>query len=264
MLFKKISTNAVKNNLLHIPLYYFDLTCNLIIKTKAYPKILQDAKKNNKNYSIILYELAEGDLMSFINKNIDTEMWKNIYEQVFMSIFILHNMGYIHNDTHRGNFLYRKINKGGCFHYKINGNDYYIKNLGILWMIWDFGNSRDITTVVKYNYLNDYYYINALLCHRNKELEKKDYFMKSLFQKSFPEEVLSGYLDSNIKQSSTIKSIQEELYKRFLGTSHNGKNLITDSLERNMNSSKFIKLLADENILFSKTPIGKVISSSSF
>ena len=69
VLFKKISTNAVKNNLLHIPLYYYDLTCNLIIKTKAYPKILQDAKKNNKNYSIILYELAEGDLMSFINKN---------------------------------------------------------------------------------------------------------------------------------------------------------------------------------------------------
>jgi phosphatidate cytidylyltransferase len=45
----------------------------------------------------------------------------------------------IHNDCHTGNFLFHKIKPGGYFHYNIFGIDYYLENLGYLWVIWDFG-----------------------------------------------------------------------------------------------------------------------------
>jgi hypothetical protein len=44
-----------------------------------------------------------------------------------------------HNDAHAGNFLYHKIKSDGYFHYNIYGKDYYLKNIGFLWVIWDFG-----------------------------------------------------------------------------------------------------------------------------
>jgi hypothetical protein len=267
-LYKKISMNAVKNNLLHIPLYYNDSTCNNLIRDSNYPKILREATQNIKNYSIMLYELADGDLISFLKNNeLDAEMWKNIYEQVYMSIFIIHSMGYIHNDTHLGNFLYRKINKGGCFHYKINGENYYIKNLGILWMIWDFGNTKDITTMSKYLYSNDYYRTNNLLSHRNKDFEKKDIFLKSLYYVRDDDDPANpptaGGLNDKIKIPPIIKkNIQDKLSTIFYGTSAKADNLPIESMNNKMNTYKFIKLLKDKDILFSSSPIGEVIHSS--
>ena len=267
-LYKKFSTNAVKNNLLHIPLYYFDSTCSNLIRDSEYPKILKEAKKNYKNYSIMLYELAYGDLISFLKNNeLDAEMWKNIYEQVYMSIFIIHSMGYVHNDTHLGNFLYRKINKGGCFHYKINGENYYIKNLGILWMIWDFGNTKDITQQSKYIYSNDYYRTNNLLSRRNKEFEKKDIFLNSLYyihDNDPANPPTAGGLNEKIKIPPSIeKNIQDKLSTIFYGTSYaKADNLPKESIADKMNTYKFIKLLKDKDILFSSSPIGEVIHSS--
>ena len=44
-----------------------------------------------------------------------------------------------HNDAHAGNFLYHRIKPGGYFHYNIYGQDFYLENIGYLWVIWDFG-----------------------------------------------------------------------------------------------------------------------------
>ena len=44
-----------------------------------------------------------------------------------------------HNDAHAGNFLYHRIKPGGYFHYNIYGQDFYLENIGFLWVIWDFG-----------------------------------------------------------------------------------------------------------------------------
>ena len=45
-------------------------------------------------------------------------------------------------DSHSGNFLFRKIKKGGYYHYNIYGKDYYVENLGYVWEIQDFGFSH--------------------------------------------------------------------------------------------------------------------------
>ena len=60
--------------------------------------------------------------------------------QIFISIMFFHYYtNSHHNDAHSGNFLYHKIKPGGYFHYNIYGKDYYLENIGYLWVIWDFG-----------------------------------------------------------------------------------------------------------------------------
>jgi hypothetical protein len=262
-LFKELSFNANKKNIQHIPLYYNYTICDKIIRKNEYPNILSNAKYNYKYYSLLLFENAEDNLSSFINDySIDKNMWKNIYEQTYISIFILHSMGYIHNNINGSNFLYRIIEKGGCFHYKINGEDYYIENMGLIWMIWNFEKCEKIETKVKYWFLYDYYQLNIELSHRDYELEKKSNFLNDIKNPLNTDKgkKISGKLNDDIKLSSNIKNIQNKLWQMFL--INNNNNIIKEAAKGNIDSSKFIKLLCDENLLFSKTPIGKVIYST--
>jgi len=113
-LFKELSFNANKKNIQHIPLYYNYTICDKIIRKNEYPNLLSNAKYNYKYYSLLFFENADGNLSSFINDySIDDTMWKNIYEQTYISIFILHHMGYIHNNINGTSFLYRIIEEKG-------------------------------------------------------------------------------------------------------------------------------------------------------
>jgi hypothetical protein len=265
-IYKKLSAYAIENKIIHIPLYYFNCTCNTIIKEQEYPIILKQAKKNFKYYSMILYERALGDLSSFIktyNSNIEENVWKNIYEQLYISLFILHNLNYLHADAHLGNFLYYKIKKGGCFHYKIDNEDYYIENLGFLWMIWDFGHVRLVNKLVSYAFLDDYYRVNISLSHRNKELEKNKEFQNNILAMAFQDKDknnISGFFQDNIFIPKSIKNIQEKLWEKFVNINPD-KYITIKAATKKIDSKSFIKLLKDENILFSKSPIGEIISS---
>ena len=265
-IYKKLSAYAIENKIIHIPLYYFNCTCNTIIKEQEYPIILKQAKKNFKYYSMILYERALGDLSSFIktyNSNIEENVWKNIYEQLYISLFILHNLNYLHADAHLGNFLYYKIKKGGCFHYKIDNEDYYIENLGFLWMIWDFGHVRLVNKLVSYAFLDDYYRVNISLSHRNKELEKNKEFQNNILAMAFQDKDknnISGFVQDNIFIPKSIKNIQEKLWEKFVNINPD-KYITIKAATKKIDSKSFIKLLKDENILFSKSPIGEIISS---
>jgi len=262
-LFKKLSLNAVKKNIRHIPLYYNYTICNEIIRKAEYPKLLNTAKKYYKYYSLLFFENADGDLSSFIDDfSIDKNMWKNIYEQLYMSICMLHYMGYIHNNINKSNFLFRVIEKEGCFHYRIGDEDYYIKNLGIIWMIWDYEKCEKIDTSVKYLFLQDYYKTNIELCHRNMELEHNPIFLIDTNNPLGKDDKISGKLDDKITLPSNIKNLQYELWQKFINESSNSKSIIKECAKGNMNSNTFIKLLKDEDLLFSKLPIGKIIYST--
>ena len=56
-----------------------------------------------------------------------------------------------HNNSIWNNMIYIKIKKGGYYHYEIMGNNYYIENLGYLWMIWDFENSIEFKKSIEKN-----------------------------------------------------------------------------------------------------------------
>ena len=151
----------------HFPILYSNLTCekfdnfnlgssyvksnsnsNNITKKQIeniinYPEIIRRNYKN-RNFYFMLNELANGDLNTFVIKfHKDSNLIQNALAQVYLSLLFFYKITlHMHNDTHWGNFLYHKVNPGGYFHYKILDNDYYLENLGFLWVVWDFGYAK--------------------------------------------------------------------------------------------------------------------------
>ena len=118
---------------------------------------------------ISINELADGDLkMLFSMRDIleDDELIMNILFQTYISIATFQNtIGYVHNDTHNGNFLYHYNNEKGYYHYVFNGKDYYLKSTKYNIIIFDFGAVKyiwDQNDIINIHY--DYYRIlNAFM-----------------------------------------------------------------------------------------------------
>ena len=258
LIFEKLSKYAIKNNICHFPILYATSKCNNIIKNDKYPELLSKANNKYKNYSIILYELANGDLNSFINKydsNLSPKLWKNIYEQIFMSIFLFHCLDLNHGDSHNGNFLYTKIKAGGCFHYRIKDENYYIENIGYKWMIWDYGNTRKLSELTKITFFNDYRFINLFFRKFDKVMNESKEFKNN----DFYSEKKAGYINENANIPIEITKIQNEIWKH-LGEL-NDKYLIDFVFNKNKTEYDWFKYFIDNNILFSKIPIGNIIST---
>ena len=123
-----------------------------------------------ENYYLTLTELADGtlydfllskNLNEFINKNFklaDTidnytaikimkaDIKFNCIIQCLLSIVFFHKLtNYSHEDAHLNNYLFHKIKPGGYFHYNIYGVDYYLKNLGVIIILNDFGLIANLT-----------------------------------------------------------------------------------------------------------------------
>jgi len=255
-LLEKLSNIGLKNKIPNLPILYKVISCPNDSKLKLF----NDVNKNTieKGYTMILNELASGDLYSFLTKkytyNLTTELWRNIYEQLFISLAIMHALGISHNDAHGGNFLYHKIKKGGCFHYKINGVNYYIKNIGFLWTSWDYGKVSNI--INKGSYIYDYMLVNLIT--RKNNYKKIDYdYSKHEFYANKP----WGYLNSGVNVPSLIEDFQDELWKLLGGSNKNNDIYIIK--KRHMTEDLFLKYLLDKGLLFSKKPDGKILSSVS-
>jgi hypothetical protein len=156
MVLEKLRMALVNHESFHFPFLYATLYCDSLKKEfskvsegelKEFPQILNalyKASKSKGEISILLNELANGDLKSFCHINYkDGQLMHNALVQVVLSLFSFYATTEMqHCDSHWGNFLYHKIRPGGYIHYKIASVDYYLENLGYLWVIWDFGLSR--------------------------------------------------------------------------------------------------------------------------
>jgi hypothetical protein len=155
--FKKLTSFVLKNKCPHFPISFGILQCN---KTKIIEEIQSSSLKLNiskhKNleilkeneYLITIVELADGifrDIMDATTaKNIN--ILYNCSIQCLISIIFFNKyMNLCHDDSHYNNFIYFKIKPGGYFHYNIYEVDYYLKNVGYLMMINDFGLVEDLT-----------------------------------------------------------------------------------------------------------------------
>jgi hypothetical protein len=163
----------------HFPLFYGYVTCDKFsnndndsyVKSNSkdlslqqdinlFPKLIQ--QNLDKQVIIIFNELANGDLWTFMEKyNNNVKMIINsIIQNILSIIFFNYHISRVHTDTHPGNFLFHKISPGGYFHYNLFGKDYYLENLGILWVLWDFDLSLSYDEAeIKYNnkaFLNDF------------------------------------------------------------------------------------------------------------
>ena len=119
----------------HFIIIYFYSLCS--DTTNPHPLITyNESVENSLNY--ILYNL-----------NNDDETFYNLLIQSLLSIGSYHNLiGYVHMDTHTGNFLYAKNsehNPEGYYQYSFgDGEIYYLQSCGYNVMIYDFGDSNKI------------------------------------------------------------------------------------------------------------------------
>lgn len=102
-------------------------------------------------------ELCDGDISSLMKTDVrnDELLMINMAYQSLIAVATYQNkVGYCHNDTHWGNFLYQ-INKDyketdtGYYHYICYGSDFYIKSCKYNICLFDFGLSSSIQTAKK-------------------------------------------------------------------------------------------------------------------
>ena len=162
-------TNLVRMDVCpHFPILYGYVLCdkrdndNKDSFVKSRPEDKSISQKNEKKPEFVreninqmlittFNELANGDLWSFFRLYINNEKYllNALVQQLLSIMFFQYHTKRIHNDAHPGNFLYHKIKSGGYFHYNINGVDYYLENIGFLWVIWDFDYSVKINEAIK-------------------------------------------------------------------------------------------------------------------
>jgi predicted unusual protein kinase regulating ubiquinone biosynthesis (AarF/ABC1/UbiB family) len=126
----------------------------------------------SESYFVCLNERVDGDLQALCSdvtflKNEDTLM--NIACQCMLAIATFHRLGYLHLDTHWGNFLFHKTTpKQGYYHYIIDGVDYFLEDCGYTIMIYDFGKAVNIDTsnLVIADHVKDYKKILNAFCKK--------------------------------------------------------------------------------------------------
>jgi hypothetical protein len=212
---------------------------------KKYPKLIQE--DIHSKFITTFNELANGDLWNFFEVyNDNTDYLINALIQQLLSImFFIYHTRRIHNDTHPGNFLYYKIKAGGYFHYNIYGIDYYLENLGFLWVIWDYDLSKAFVNMSIYSKsLTDFdkiircYLPNRINPNINNKIigynkDKKIYdnidlykFVSRLFI-----ETISKYNDENLNSKFDL-----DIIKRFM-------NDLAPSLFKNSSLPKGAKII---------------------
>lgn len=158
---KLITQKSITYKNIHLPLMYNNLECNYLNKNdERLPQNLRDPEyKNINNYYSIFVELANGDLCNYLNKNkITIKKLNNALSQCFIGLLSCHRLKIIHNDSHWCNFLFHKIDNShlSCFKYIYKDLVFYIENIGLNWVIWDFGLSTKVSLFGHNNIQYDY------------------------------------------------------------------------------------------------------------
>ena len=165
-----VSNAVIKNLCPHFPISYGYALCmkNNLRKSSFKASKERDLTYNkdkepkfllsDKDYYVYLNELASGDLRTFnlnIELNENRKIAGNKIAQIFISLmFFYKTTGCYHCDAHDGNFLYHKIKEGGYYYYKIFGKDYYLPNLGYLWIVWDYEHAKSLTDPISNHKVN--------------------------------------------------------------------------------------------------------------
>lgn len=289
-LLKIILKSVLNNKCPHLPILYSVIECKDFIdlnNIKNYPKIIQKNKK--KPFYFILNELANGNLKIFLEKyHNDYNLLLNAFTQIYLSLmFFYKETKHFHYDSHWGNFLYHKIKPGGYFHYNILGTDYYIKNYGFLWIIWDYGNAVEFkksrNELIYVN--NDFkHIINAFF--NNNDIAKKgwlssQYLLNSKFKKIIEKINKELFIDTLkefnfiyqnkvhpeiFKNYTRIFNIYSELPKEQYKTPDEYQNMIIYSKSTMNNMIQFIMNILNKNKVLKTSikPNEKIINESPY
>lgn len=140
ILLKEALENKLTQNFLFVYGMTFCKMCSLTLN-----------KKNKEGFcSVTLMEMADGDLRDWErdirHKTSSLEynsLLENILFQILSAVYVLQKVfSLLHNDIKAENILIKRIASGGYWKYIIEGETYFIPNMGVIALIADFGVSR--------------------------------------------------------------------------------------------------------------------------
>lgn len=123
----------------NLPLLYGKFTC----KER---ELLVRQGKIKTNLVITAVELANGTLEDYLSVKRDENQLYCCLFQILAGLHAIQKYGQIMNfDIKTTNILYYEVEKGGFWQYTIRNKNYYIPNLGFLFVLNDFGISRSMS-----------------------------------------------------------------------------------------------------------------------
>ena len=143
--------------------------CNIVRKN-----VFGEFNEKTSSCVIFLLELADGDLHKwFLSKPKPDELYNALF-QIMAGIHTIQKYAQLLNyDIKSPNILYYNVKPGGYFHYIIRGKDFYIPNIGKLFVLNDFGVSISLDP----NYtLDPVYYDNWTTMGNRNAIIIKDKF----------------------------------------------------------------------------------------
>ena len=147
-----------------------ELLSQKLINQLVYQKICPNYSLNyywdytdDKIISIYNEYVNSKDFHYWASKTRSTKLWFNAIFQIMIGLITMkrhYNMS--HTDFHTKNILVQKVKAGGYWEYIIDGNSYYLPNLGYVFLIHDFG----FSWIPKKMYMKWHY--NATLSYLTK------------------------------------------------------------------------------------------------
>ena len=117
------------------------LTNQLVFQNVCQNFLLNYYWDYKKNRLSLYNEYANyGDFNSWAKQTHSNEIWFNAFFQITLGLIALKRyFNMLHTDFHMGNILVQKVKSGGFWTYKLNGFNYYVPNLGYIFLLSDFG-----------------------------------------------------------------------------------------------------------------------------
>ena len=242
---KELSDIVLIEQIPHFPLSYGHLLC------------YNDYNRDDVDihHLLITYnELANGDYKMFYKKFYNNdELILNAFTQIFICIMFFENyLSMFHNDAHHGNFLFHKIEKGGYFFYNIYDTDYYIKNEGYMWLIWDFGLVKKFRKNNSTPIITDYRrIINAFMNMPDLSVKIKDLILTNdnLLEKYIKIFIGYGWISNEYPYSDNINLV----IKDFLNLLEKSKNITNLKIIPTFNKL-LLKMMIKHNLITTIKP----------
>jgi serine/threonine protein kinase len=228
----------------------FALTkCTEFVKNKVTQNLpimyhQQLCKKNDDDAWLTIYsELADGNLIQWLNDKHSVSEWKSLFFQIWHAVDVLQQkLKLVHNDLRLPNILFYKNNGNDVYRYVIGDNKYYLDKPQYIFLIWDFGSSDTLLYPGKHH---------DLIKHKldaNKDL----HFFHDMYnrlrvfaiQNRYTVEDLEYVLSKNEEDRLYAEKTKEENMKRFTDGRFSMKYKIS-LVYRIIETNKFDKLYMD-------------------
>jgi hypothetical protein len=237
----------------HFMLCYKVIECT--VSKYSFSRPMKIPELGEGSYLVSFNEIATNDIENLLKqfssskKEDSNKAIGNILVQCLLSIMTFHKLGWIHQDTHTKNFLYKTDSiQGGYYHYIILGHHYYIPHYGYTIMINDFGESAEYTKEKPslFEYHNSWFHSHQ---YGNRPLPKIEFIYDYNDYRVFLISSMMTLVSSNFSNEETFALLESLLHMTQPNKYQSENNLIT----------QLLKTMQDNMLIFSELPDGETV-----